>query len=370
MKPYLLIREVGMMPVLIIFHLFGFRPNDKSQRFIKYMILCITVLPFPILFIHNYRYFVRFYRDDENKPAIVAVMVSILYGYISSFVMYIYGHYNFERCRRFMFRLAIAVKRLDPQRRELAVKQIKRYVISGILFYIIYTLIGLQLYVTEIVIRWNPDSGLYFHICQILNVIYLTTVGSFTNWCTPFLMIVCKILILLIDGHVRYTTDVVQPQSVSEHQMAHKYMSNLVREADSVASLFLLISLTSELLTSILCIKCLNADDSGKSTLTQLCIVIYTSGFICLFIIKASCSYQVNEKLLSSLSLRDTPSSFQELEHCSSEHFNYIMYLNGQNASKAELTYGGLFPAQRGFIITIAGTAFTYAVILNDFGKR
>ncbi|GAB6020934.1 hypothetical protein CHUAL_003577 [Chamberlinius hualienensis] len=381
--------ETGMAPITTLLKYFGLtldsdieipnpfkkKPQEVSQAhskrsFYNWTIICLNSMMLPLTLILNYNYFIALYGAQTTDK--IPVLTSMAIGtakYLSCFVYYISFCFQTKTICYFLRQLANHVLVIQKERDDVNIsKSVKKIAYVCIGFYATFTMLDASIVIGDAAIKWNliTNRDLIFYIGQLTQLIFSLTTSSFSHMCTAFSIFVCKTVAVVIENNIlEIATDECDSptQTISQHLVAHQKMSVLVKQTDCVLSKYMLVTMIIELVTAILYGKAIYAQT--YNFLASVVVFVFTTTVYSMFFVKAVISSNVNDKLKSSLTLRNIPNSIQDLEHCSAEHVNYILYLNEQQINKAELTYGGFFPVRKTFIFTIAGTALTYALVLN-----
>ncbi|GAB6022749.1 hypothetical protein CHUAL_006845 [Chamberlinius hualienensis] len=330
------------------------------------------------------------YQSDEPKEILFVItfyMIVFSFSFILKAVSF--SDVNEKFCykvndwTRLVHQLAVFVDSIQPQvYRVKAIKRIKSCAFWGIVVQVIliaYNLRNPVLFLTDIIIQPEFSAGYVLNalyntkIYSVIQIAFVIGVNSFWSWIIISSLIVCELLNITLEWkfHTDYNKKRLRLKDIKnflkQQIVAHSNISLLVEETEKLTSMLLLISLINEMLSMIAYSRFLYFKANHTAGLTFAIEMISETSFS--FIIKATVFARINDKLKSSLTLNNVPTTEDDLAHCSAEHVNYLLYLNEQQINKAELTYGGFFPVRKTFIFTIAGTALTYALILNGINS-
>ncbi|GAB6020911.1 hypothetical protein CHUAL_003556 [Chamberlinius hualienensis] len=389
-----ILKNIGMTPFVAILKYYGFNITDNlsEKRWHKIINVKIACLNVTIAFVSWFTYspFVymtnvtTFNGNAYENDGMFYMWLIMNCGFFALNIQLIVNYLNAKYIRTLVWSLARAIDQIPNQTDKYWCKIIIKLcswaaitaVICGAIifgFLMVYSQIDdlTEQYKTD----WSGSIVLYglvliLIVLWAMNILalYILINGLLVTFC----LLMCK-LIATYTADLNHRSDLLdeifvwdnsknkfQSTALSRRCITHRNLSMLVAVSDKIFNFFMLNSLILETSVSIVVLKFIHIKNeayfiNGLLQIGQL-IVLALKAFMCA---------TVNDKLKSSLTLRNVPNSIQDLEHCSAEHVNYILYLNEQHINKAELTYGGFFPVRKTFIFTIAGTALTYALVLN-----
>ncbi|GAB6024651.1 hypothetical protein CHUAL_009791 [Chamberlinius hualienensis] len=352
--------HVGLGWIWQMFRFYGFRlcNSNSINKWIYGLGLAVMLIIFGFELFQAVTTLISHSKigKDEICPfvAVVAIQITIVIEYIYiAFIQKKFGSY-------LDLLVDVISNEILPQSNNKprfwkTTKLIKVVVIVTIVL-ISASLIAINLITAENLTKIRSQQ---FHIIghRVLEIVYcvwiITVVGccGFFNFLSAFLSVY---LAALVDVYMY----IGKEAGVGEHHRRHQVITRLLKTFNEIFSIFLVGTLTCELILIISYTRGINHPEDGSQMIDEFLNAMQ----IAFLILKNFCCSSLNAKVKAHLRV---PGS-KLTGRCSSHDINYILYLDQQANDPPEITYGDIFPISKTFIFTVAGTAFSYAMILRE----
>ncbi|GAB6033616.1 hypothetical protein CHUAL_013677 [Chamberlinius hualienensis] len=241
--------------------------------------------------------------------------------YVSSFLVFaIYSHICFTLSRFAFHMQTFGLLMYKMHLHDSCPSLPKRFRNNSILAYTFSVIIATCMTAVCVIfleILYVNDKVVYTEIiiCRIQQValcFWIIVAATFYYFITFTQILFCKLLLIIADIYVTNHND--SKQKIAQLLHRHQFLTILVRHLDAMFSTFMMATLIYELIVIIVFIQLVQ---SGFFSYTTAPIAVFNVFQLIMLIVKNVVCSNLNEKLKSSLTLRNVPNTIEELENCS-----------------------------------------------------